>query len=111
MFDEPAARRAGDAHIARRRLASDSDLGVRAGAVSRILCPSDSASVGLRLKILPPLQGLVAFVDVNPGRHSQTRFALGYDLSGLQPFSISGFEPRHLWIVHVVRLVVEDSQL
>jgi len=55
IFDEPAARRAGDAHITRRRLASDSDLGVRAGAVSRILCPSDSASVGLRLKILTGL--------------------------------------------------------
>ena len=34
----------------------------------------------------PPLQGLVGFVDVNPGRHSLTRFALGYYLSGFQPF-------------------------
>ena len=33
-----------------------------------------------------PIQGLAAFVDVNPGRRSQTRFALGYYLSGFQPF-------------------------
>jgi hypothetical protein len=34
-------------------------------------------------RFLPPLKGLVGFVDVNPGRRSQTRFALGDYPSGL----------------------------
>lgn len=34
---------------------------------------------------LSPFQGLEIFWTVDPGRRSQTRFALGYHLSGFQP--------------------------
>ena len=42
----------------------------------------------LVLEILSPLRGLGVLGDVDPGCHSQTRLALGYYLSGLQPFSL-----------------------
>lgn len=34
-----------------------------------------------------PLRGLEILGDLNPGRRSQTRFALGYHLSGFQPLA------------------------
>ena len=37
---------------------------------------------------LPPFQGLEILWTVDPGRRSQTRFALGYYLSGFQPLSL-----------------------
>ncbi len=37
---------------------------------------------------LPPLQGLEILWTVDPGRRSHARFALGYYLSGFQPFCI-----------------------
>ena len=38
--------------------------------------------------ILSPFQGLEILRTVDPGRRSQNRFALGYHLSGFQPFCL-----------------------
>jgi hypothetical protein len=44
-------------------------------------------------KDVPPFQGLGILWTIYPGRRSQTRFALGYYLSGFQPFQIA---PKNL---------------
>ena len=46
---------------------------------------------------MPPTTGLGNFLTINPGRRSRTCFALGYFLSGFQPFE---FAP-----VHAIRVI------
>ena len=45
--------------------------------------------IGLQRTILPPFQGLDILWTVDPGRRSQIRSALGYYVSGFQPFGVS----------------------
>jgi hypothetical protein len=45
-----------------------------------------AAAPPLPTKLVAPLQGAELFSTSNPGRRSPTRFALGYYLSGFQPF-------------------------
>ena len=45
-----------------------------------------AAAPPLPTKLVAPLQGAKLFSTSNPGRRSPTRFALGYYLSGFQPF-------------------------
>ncbi len=40
------------------------------------------------VEFLSPFQGLGILWTIDPGRRSQTRFALGYHLSGIQPFKV-----------------------
>jgi len=69
-----------------RRVRSASISGFRLRSLRRDEQNLCVLSVSALKRFLPPLQGLLGFVDVNPGRRSQTRFALGYYLSGFQPF-------------------------
>jgi hypothetical protein len=67
-------------------------------------------------EISAALSGLGNFMGANPGRRSRTRFALGYFLSGFQPFQFAAiceirvrtlrpcaFALKPLRVVHVFR--------
>src|ERR1700749_4021920 len=48
--------------------------------------------VGLYIeKFIPPFQGLRILLAIDPGRRLQTRFALGCNIKGLQPFEYGQF--------------------
>lgn len=64
---------------------------IYSGEPSKFLDVMRKISNGSRgdLEFLPPFQGLEILWTVDLGRRSQTRFAMGYYLSGFQPFHIS----------------------